>query len=81
MRYDSIYIDTGVNFMSDKEYDAGYYKGLAEGHYQADSIMKTITREQNKGNDTGAAKCSYPSKMKAAHSAGKAYGGRAGLKK
>ena len=55
----------------DKAYDAGKDKGLAEGHYQADSMMQEIV---SRGNKHGA--CS-----KSTVGAGKAYGGKAGLKK
>ena len=54
----------------DKAYDRGMDKGLAEGHYQADSLMKEINHRGNK-----------PDSCKSVAGAGKAYGGKPGLKK
>jgi hypothetical protein len=81
-QYDTYYIYSGGFAMSDRQqYDEGFYKGLAEGHYQADSMHARNVKEMNKGHHVGREQHSCPSKMKAAHSAGKAYGGKAGLKK
>jgi len=54
----------------DKAYDRGMDKGLAEGHYQADSMQKKINEAMHKSDS-----------CKSTGGAGKAYGGKAGLKK